>query len=284
MSLVGDRSNGATASQIRGRSFVRSLMLLLFAGSLLNGIGCAHHVTASLAPSPLPIPCSKDPILLYVADGAGNFQACSQAVRAAVERNHLPIEVRTFEWSHGYMRVISDQLCYDYSRMQGQRLAAEMDEAKRKTPNARIHLMAHSAGSTVLLAALEHVTPGTVEHAFILAPSVSSDYDVRPALRNVGDTIHLHYSEHDFWHLGLAVKFVGTTDHMFLTCAAGRAGFRFRPQTEEDHILATKLQQRRWIPSDFLLGNDGGHFGAYRSPYLEQTILPYILGSTPTRE
>jgi len=279
----GGRAIRGTAACGCHRLVLRSLPFLLFAGSLLGGIGCGPHVTATLQPTPLQIPDCKDPIILYIADGAGNFQASSKAMRALIAERNLPIEIRTCEWSHGYLRVIADQLCYDHARTHGKRLAAEIDEAKRQHPNAHIHLMAHSAGSTVLLAALEHVTPGVVEHAFVLAPSVSCEYDLRPALRNVSESLHLHYSEHDFWHLGLAVKFVGTTDRMFLTPAAGRVGFHFEPVTEEDQHLATKLRQRRWIRSDFVLGNDGGHFGAYRKPYLEQAILPYMLGQTAVR-
>jgi hypothetical protein len=250
------------------------VIILLFLAAC--NVGCTRHLTASVAPPPPVDSCVGGPVILFVADGAGNFQSCSRTLREAIARDRLPIEVRTFEWSHGYLRVLADQLHYSHAREQGKRLAKELETARMQQPNARIHVLAHSAGSTVLLAALEHASPGTVDHAFLLGPSVSSEYDLRPALRNVRQALHLHYSEHDFWHLGLAVKFVGTTDRAFLTPAAGRIGFTYRPTTPEEEALARKLLQRRWMPSDFLLGNDGGHFGAYRSPYVEQAIFPYL--------
>ncbi|MBX9680414.1 MAG: alpha/beta hydrolase [Gemmataceae bacterium] len=258
------------------RRVVLGLLLpLLFAAF---NVGCTRHLAASVSAPPPPAICVGDPIILFVADGAGNFQSCSRTLRAAISEKQLPIEVRTFEWSHGYLRVLADQLGYQHAREQGKRLAAEMEATRREQPNAHIHVLAHSAGSTVLLSALEHVSPGTVEHAFLLAPSCSSEYHLRPALRNVGKALHLHCSEHDFWHLGLAIKFVGTTDRMFLTPAAGRIGFTFHPESGEDQLLAAKLVQRRWMLSDFLLKNDGGHYGAYHSPYVDQTIFPYLLG------
>ncbi|MFO0865463.1 MAG: alpha/beta hydrolase [Gemmataceae bacterium] len=254
------------------------VIILLFLAAC--NVGCTRHLTASVSPPPPPAPCVGDPVILFVADGAGNFQSCSRTLRAAIAQEQLPIEVRTFEWSHGYLRVLADQLGYTHAREQGKRLAEEIEAVRRQQPNARIHVLAHSAGSTVLLSALEHASPGSVEHAFLLGPSVSSEYDLRPALRNVGKALHLHYSEHDFWHLGLAVKFVGTTDRAFLTPAAGRIGFTFQPTTPDEQVLAVKLRQRRWMPSDFLLGNDGGHFGAYRSPYVQQAIFPYLLAQS----
>lgn len=251
----------------------------------LGAIGCGKHldVASNASPSPTPAASPAPPAILIVADGAGNFQACSRAMRSAAKEKGLPLEIRTCRWSHGYMRILSDQLGYRHAQNEGAKLAAEVNELRRAQPQARIFLMGHSAGSTVILSALENLPPGAVEQAFLLSPSVSSRYEIVPALRNVGTRLHVYYSEHDFWHLGLAMQMIGTQDRMFLTSAAGRKGFAFEPRTEEERALAAKLHQHRWEPSDLLLGNDGGHFGAYRSEYASRRILPWIFGENAGR-
>jgi hypothetical protein len=53
-------------------------------------------------------------------DGAGGFEATSSALREAVQECRLPLSVATFHWTHGYGRILSDQMdrehapCFSY--------------------------------------------------------------------------------------------------------------------------------------------------------------------------
>ena len=191
-----------------------------------------------------------------------------------MEREKPPVYVHTFEWSHGHGRILSDQLGFDHAQAAGRALASQVDEFHAKYPKCRIFFLGHSAGSSVILSALEEARPGTVERAFLLAPSVSATYDLRPALRNVKQAMHVYYSKHDWWYLGFATQVVGTQDRRWIAPASGRVGFRFNPEAPNDRALEAKLKQHAWRPRDVETGNLGGHFGGYQPEFLRRHVLP----------
>src|SRR5262245_31745558 len=71
-----------------------------------------------------PTTISAEPAnaVVFVADGAGNFQAVSRSLEELFEHEQVPIHVVTFEWSHGYGRILADQLGFNYAVTQGKRL------------------------------------------------------------------------------------------------------------------------------------------------------------------
>lgn len=223
-------------------------------------------------PNPTELPYHPKGAVVFVADGAGNFQATSESVRKAVRRDCLPIDVVTFEWSHGNGRILADQLGFRYARAQGKRLALEVQAFADAHPHTPVYLVGHSAGATVVLSALENLPPGLVERAMLLSPSVSDQYDVCLALRGVNLGMHVYYSQHDYYYLGLATHFLGTADRRFFHPASGRVGFRSAGACD----MAAKLFQRPWHPTDAVTGNLGGHFGNYQPEFLRAQVLPLI--------
>lgn len=235
--------------------------------------GCS---TFSLVRRPVTPP-TRPASIFFVADGAGNFQAFSKTLRDVVYRDKLPAYVHTFEWSHGYGRILADQLDFDYAQAAGKELAAQVEDFHVRYPGCRIFLMGHSAGASVALAALEQAPPGVVERAFLVAPSVSADYDPTAALRNVKHAVHVYYSRHDWWYLGFATQVVGTHDRSWLAPAAGRVGFEVAPTSVDGDPLRAKLKQHPWQPHDSETGNLGGHFGGYQPEFLRRNILPLTI-------
>jgi pimeloyl-ACP methyl ester carboxylesterase len=221
-------------------------------------------------------PPVRTPDVVFVADGAGNYQLASKTLRSTVLETGVPLTVETFVWSHGDKKVLIDQIDLEHARSQGQRLAEVVLAYRQQFPQARIHLVAHSAGSMVVLAAVEQLPPRTLDHIVLLSPSVSSDYDIRPALRCVRGSVEVHYSGRDWLYLGLCTKLIGCADRVFCG-ASGRKGFNLRIESPEDAALLERLQQHPWQPSHRLLGNDGGHYGAYQSEYLKAHVLPVLL-------
>jgi pimeloyl-ACP methyl ester carboxylesterase len=218
--------------------------------------------------------------IVFVADGAGNYQVASKMLRSTVVETGLPLTVETFVWSHGYKMVLIDQIDLSHARLQGERLAEVVLAYRHEHPQAHIHLVGHSAGSMVVLSAAEHLPPGTLEHIVLLSPSVSSDYDIRPALRCVRGSVEVHYSGHDWLYLGLCTKLVGCADRLYCG-ASGRRGFNVRIDSPEDAALLPRLQQHPWQTADRVLGHNGGHYGAYQPEYLKERVLPVLLGSPP---
>jgi pimeloyl-ACP methyl ester carboxylesterase len=222
-------------------------------------------------------PESSAGVVVFSADGAGNFQNCSRSLRQTVALAGVPIQVETFEWSHGYCRVILDQVAFGYAKAQGRRMAETVTEFCARNPRARVYLMGHSAGVTVALIAAAHMPPGLVEGVLLLSGSVSADYDLRPALRNVRGYVDVFYSRRDWWYLGVATRLVGTSDRLY-SPTSGRIGFRPAPESPEDEQLFARLRQRSWQPDDRWTGNLGGHYGNYQPEFLRAHILPILLG------
>jgi pimeloyl-ACP methyl ester carboxylesterase len=214
--------------------------------------------------------------VVFVADGAGDYQIASKMLRSVVFETAAPLEVETYVWSHGYKRVILDQMDLPHARHQGQLLAQVVLAYRKIHPKARIHLVGHSAGSMVVLSACEHLPAGALDRVVLLAPSVSSDYDIRPVLRSVRGSLEVHYSSRDWVYLGLCTKIVGCADRVFCG-ASGRCGFNLLIESPEDAALLDRLEQHPWQPSDRNLGHDGGHYGAYQPEYLKARVLPVLL-------
>jgi pimeloyl-ACP methyl ester carboxylesterase len=212
----------------------------------------------------------------FVADGAGNYQITSKMLRGAVAETNAPLLVETFVWSHGYRKIMPDQTDIQHARMQGKLLAETVLAYRAQHPYAKIHLVGHSAGSMVVLSATEFLPPATLDRIVLLLPSVSTSYDIRPALRSVKGSMEVHYSSQDWVYLGLCVNLVGCADRCFAS-ASGRVGFELRIDCPEDAALLPRLVQYPWQPADRQLGNNGGHYGAYQPDYLKARILPVLL-------
>lgn len=219
--------------------------------------------------------------MIFVADGAGDFRAASQSIRKVVGEDGLPIRVDPFIWSHGFCRIFRDELHYTYARWQGQQLAAEIMAFRQTHPGERVHVVGHSAGAIVALAAAESLPPLSIDSIALLAPSLSANYDLRPALRSIRGHLDVYYSCMDWVYLGVGTQILGTPDRGRVP-SSGRIGFSAVPTCPEDGRLLGKLRQHHWEHRDIALGNHGGHYGAYQAGYLRSKVLPLLLEGPPT--
>jgi pimeloyl-ACP methyl ester carboxylesterase len=218
--------------------------------------------------------------VVYVADGAGDFRATSAALRQIIAESGSPLEVETVTWSHGYGQVIPDQVDELYARSQGHRLAAKIAARRRTNPDEEIYLVAHCAGSAVILAAAESMPAGSVDRIILLAPSVPSNYDLRLALHCARDGIDVFYSGKDRWCLGMFLRLeilVGTR----YSPVAGRFGFQPVIETVEDAACYDRLHQHPWQPGQARTGNTGGHYGSYQPGFLRVYVLPLLARNNP---
>jgi pimeloyl-ACP methyl ester carboxylesterase len=212
--------------------------------------------------------------VLFVADGAGDFRACSMTVRSTAEADGWPIEVHTFVWSHGYLRSFADHVEYSYARERGRELAQRVMQQKQQRPDLPVSLMGHSDGSGVVLAAAEQLPPETLDRIVLFGPGLSVDYDLRPALRSVRNGVDVFWSPEDRVYLGAFAVLGGAQDDESESRTAGRYGFQPTNVTPEEVGLFGKLHQYEWNRTMLPTGNDGGHFGAYAPGHLRKFVLP----------
>jgi pimeloyl-ACP methyl ester carboxylesterase len=213
--------------------------------------------------------------MVFAADGAGGFLATSNALQQAFADVGEPLNVETVRWSHGWGRILSDEMGHQHSREAGERLADRVAAFRTTHPRVPVYFIGHSAGGAVVLFAAEKLPPDAVERIILMAPAVSADYDLRPALRSSRQGIDVFCSKRDWWYLGIGVALVGTADGRWYS-AAGRNGFTPLITGDQDALLYEKLRQHCWNRSVEWTGNHGGHYGAYQQNYLKAYILPLL--------
>ncbi len=165
----------------------------------------------------------------------------------------------------------------DHARLQGQRLAESILERKAREPGRRVVVVAHSAGCAVALAAGDALPIGAVNRFVLLAPSVSTGYDIRPTLWSASEGVDVFCSKKDWVALGFVTRFIGTTDR-FWSAAAGRWGFK----PKGDHALAeaeeARLRQHFWTENMAWTGHTGGHHGMHSPDFVLTYLMPLMTG------
>ena len=244
----------------------------LIIAACIGASGCA--ISREKIPNQLRAPDARG--IIFGVGGAGGSESTTAALRQEVLGAGLPLNVEPVDWSHGNGRFLSDQMDWEHARSEGIRLAQRVNEYRRVFPMGDVYLIAHSAGCAVALAAGDVLPPDSLRRIVLLAPSISADYDVRPALRSARDGIDVFFSSRDVFYLGFGAAITGTADRRWLSPAAGRTGFRQKAERCEDTALYQKLRQHPWQPSVEWTGNRGGHYDGFKPAYLRSYVLPLL--------
>lgn len=218
----------------------------------------------------------QPPALILVVDGAGDLKGCSTALQNAAALYHIPLHLDTFPWSHGHYRLYRDQVDIKHFRAKGRELAEQITTLKAMQPDRPIVLVSHSAGCSVALAASAWLPEDALERQVLLAPSVSTRYDLRRALRASKLGIDVFASRKDRWALGLVIRCIGSADERRDEKAAGRYGFEAVGTDPEDAALNRRLRQHFWSEADTRLGHDGRHHGMHAPAFLKERVLPLL--------
>lgn len=229
-------------------------------------------VSTTYRPTELPDPRP----LVWVLDGAGDLRGSSTALAQANLMAGTPLELCVFPWSHGYRRMLLDQTDMAHARVQGARLAAAILERQQREPGRRVVLAAHSAGCAVAVAAGDVLPPDSVDRILLLAPSVSTGYDLRPTLRAAREGVDVFCSKKDWVALGFVVRVVGTTDNARSGTAAGRFGFQPKGDRSLDDAEANRLRQHFWSADVAWTGHTGGHHGMHAPAFVHAYLFPLM--------
>jgi hypothetical protein len=220
-------------------------------------------------------PCPQRGIV-FVLDGAGGFGVASRLIGKTIAEEKMPLEVRIFTWTHGYCRVLADEIHASHIQREARRLAESIRSCRQEAPERPVYIVAHSAGCCVALIAAENSAPNALERMVLLAPAVSFKRDLRGALRCSCQGIDAFISRDDWCCLGVGTMMMGTADRSWTPRAAGRIGFQPGASGLEDEALYAKLRQYPWDPGLKWTGHKGGHYGSYQPGFLRAFVLPLL--------
>ncbi|MCS7045689.1 MAG: alpha/beta hydrolase [Gemmataceae bacterium] len=209
--------------------------------------------------------------VVFVLDGSGRIRLMTDDLQAAVAHAGLSLEVREFDWSHGVGRVFADLRNRWHHDAQGAQLAATLVAERKDDPQARLYVVAHSAGAAVVLAAVDRLPPKTLQRIILLAPAVSAGVDLRPALKATRQGVDVFYSSFDLIARGLSLT--GTTDGS-TAASAGATGFS---SPTDDSSAA--LRQYPYTSEMAATGHRGGHYGWTKYGFLRDYVVPLLDGA-----
>lgn len=194
-------------------------------------------------------------------------------LRKSVAATQPAVTVRTFEWGAPkflYVLNLQDQKIHDEAEAA---LAKAIKSWRDRYPAGRLTLLGHSAGCGVILGSLSRLEKRVdVENVVLLAPSVSPDYQIAPALRQIAGTLHVFFSDSDRLWLGWRTSTFGTYDSV-KSEAAGKVGLNVE---QLDSNLRCKIVQHSYEREFLELGNGGGHFGPLARRFDQKVIAPLV--------
>jgi len=181
--------------------------------------------------------------------------------------------VRTFEWGAPkalYVLNLQDPKIHDEAEAA---LAKALQSWRDRYPAGRLTLLGHSAGCGVILGSLSRLEKKVdVENVVLLAPSVSPNYQIAPALGQIAGTLHVFFSEGDQLWLGWRTSTFGTYVSVKGE-AAGKVGLNVAGLDPE---LREKIVQHGYEPEFSELGHGGGHFGSLARRFDQKVIAPLV--------
>jgi len=216
--------------------------------------------------------------LAIVADGVGSFDVCGTGLRYVMGAEGFSHAVEVCPWGHGFGRWLADLTDVTNRDAKARSIAEIIKGFKTAWPDEPVYVVAKSAGSGVVVKALELLDQDTVERVILLAPALSPRYDLSSALHAVRHEMVVFWSPLDVFILGLGTLVFGTIDRVN-TAGAGLVGFVVPPGVDRpgtECSAYSKLRQIRWRASMFTTGYLGGHFGPDSPVFLKKFVLPLL--------
>lgn len=188
-------------------------------------------------------------------------------------------QFRGFVWT-SFLLWGADHLLAARSTLNAKNLASYIQRYYRDQPDGQLTLMGLSAGSAVILNALERLPEGVeVENVVLFQPSVASGHDLTPALAHIRGKLYATCSRQDALLATLSVNADGQSG-----APAGRSGFRIASGlTTKERRLYTKVVNLPWRKQYRQYGWRGGHVTSTNHKFVKHIIAPRVMEpSSPT--
>ncbi len=235
-------------------------VLVFLAGHAALAAGCSQPV--------------KAPIVFYL-EGAGWYTS-GGGVKQGFRQGGYQGEFQTYGWS-SFLGPAHDHFVIANNRAVANGLARRIEKVRRKYPDQPINVMALSAGTAVVLNALEQLPEGiTVDNVVLLSSSVSSERNLTRAMSHVRRNLYATYSSRDALLGALVANADGKAGP-----PAGRTGFRLPSRTSAAERAYRRVFNIPWQPSHLAFGWDGGHTSVTRADFIAAVIVPRLTRTEP---
>jgi hypothetical protein len=250
----------------------RTLALFLIASVLLEQPLwlCAH------AP-PQPRANEIVPGLVIIVEGIGGLDIVGKSAELAFHQAGLPHEVHHFAWTHGTGHWFRDLQDTQHVLKKAEKLAEFIRDYHARYPHRPIYVVGKSAGTGLVLYAVQALAPGTVERVILLSAAVSPTFDLHGALRATRRELVSFYSRNDRMVLGWGTSQFGTVDRYYGN-SAGLTGFVVPDRlSQEDRLLYQRLLQVPWSTRMMLReGTTGTHKSTSMPWFLAAEVVPWL--------
>jgi pimeloyl-ACP methyl ester carboxylesterase len=241
-------------------------------------VGCSPHHDATIKHAVVAIAATQPdppppPYHLHL-NGIGGYRFIDKYMLVGLQDGGVTGDVRAYDWT-GVDVGLGALLVDSRHREQAKKVAELITEIAREQPGRRITLSTHSAGAGIAVWALAQLPDDVnVDSILMLAPALSPQFDLSPALRHVTGKLYAFYSPYDGAVLGLGTKMFGTVDGV-KTEAAGKVGFKM--PTTADPNQYEKLVQVPYDSAWMRLGNIGDHIGTLNRAFAREVLAPLML-------
>lgn len=211
------------------------------------------------------------PLVIFL-DGAG-WYGSSGSVETGLRQAGYTGQFDTFSWS-SFLGPAHDHFVNANSRGIARRLSREIAKQREVDPESSIHLMGLSAGTSLIILALEELPKDVqVDDVVLFSSSVSSEHNLTRAMRHVKGRLYATCSTHDAILAGLPVNADGRGGS-----PAGRIGFKLPPASSASTMKAyDRVINIPWQPSFLGFGWTGSHTSVTDWRFVSSVVAPRIL-------
>ncbi len=214
--------------------------------------------------------------VVFLVSGIGGVSPLVPAAKVALPLAGVKHELREFSWQHGKGRHLRDLQDTPHIHEKAEELAKQIRELHEREPNCRIYLVGHSAGTAIVIHAVELLPSQTVERVILLSSALSPSYNLTAALRATRGEIVSFYSQLDRMLLWWGTREFGTTDRIYGP-GAGLNGFKTPDNLDEEgKRLYERLVQVPWTLDKTLEFQSGGHHGTTTPWFLGRQVAPWL--------
>lgn len=215
--------------------------------------------------------------ITYYAPGAGNVDFGDAGLRSGLDSAGYKGEVATYTWTISFNPAI-DQTLRINAKLRAALLADEIVAYMKRYPGRQVNLVGLSAGTGIVVWALENMPEQyKVKNVILLGSSLWHRYDLRAALRRVDGKIYNYFSSNDAILAG-PMKIFGTIDGVFADDGAGAVGFHGAG-------VGDRVVNIRWKPEYSRYGYNGGHTDGTSPGFVRAVLSKHIIGDeSPAKE